>query len=39
LHPLDPSVNGETYDRYGKEYTAKQLEEIVEMIDYGGVVS
>jgi hypothetical protein len=24
--------------RYGKEVTAKQLEEVIEVIDYGGVV-
>jgi integrase len=35
---LGHSVNGETYGRYGKEFTAKQLEEVVEVIDYGGVV-
>lgn len=35
---LGHSVNGETYSRYGKEFTAKQLEEVVEVIDYGDVV-
>lgn len=35
---LGHTVNGETYGRYGKEYRPEQLQEVIEVIDYGNAV-
>ncbi len=35
---LGHSVEGQTYGRYGKGYTAKQLKEVIELIDFGSYI-
>ncbi len=35
---LGHTVNGETYSRYGKQYPVKQLQEVIETINYGDLI-